>query len=390
MLNTAIAYTSEKEPVTAARELRDQIEAGMDGGGEIDALILFASPEYDQPALLRAVVDTCKPKTLVGASSAGEFTSGSRGTGLACALALRSDELLFSAGVGHGVGADRQRAAQQIAKSFRGATVTTHPHRSALVMTDALAGYADDLVDQLTLATAGQYQFFGGGAGDDAQFRRTQVFHGTEALSDAAVALEILSKKPIGIGVGHGWLPAGPAMRVTEIRGSTIVSLNGEPAADAFAHHAQETGQAFDRSAPLPFFLHNILGVDTGSGHRLRVPLAIDQEGAVTCASAVPLHAKIHIMKTDTASAVEAAKRATHSAVSALDGSKPKTALFFDCVATRLRIGEAFGLELDALARELGPTASYLGCNTHGQIARAEGQFGGFHNCTAVVCVLPE
>jgi hypothetical protein len=44
---------------------------------------------------------------------------------------------------------------------------------------------------------------------------------------------------------------------------------------------------------------------------------------------------------------------------------------------------------LSALASALGPTP-YAGCNTYGQIARAEGQFGGFHNCTAVVCVLPE
>ena len=27
---------------------------------------------------------------------------------------------------------------------------------------------------------------------------------------------------------------------------------------------------------------------------------------------------------------------------------------------------------------------------SYGQIARADGQFSGFHNCTAVVCVLPE
>ncbi|MDP9149737.1 MAG: hypothetical protein M3O36_07340 [Myxococcota bacterium] len=238
MLNTAIAYTAEKKVAAAARHLRHQIEAGMNGGAQIDALILFASPEYDQPALLRAVGDICKPKTLVGGSSAGEFTSGTHGTGLACALALRSDELLFSAGVGHGVGADRQRAAQQIAKSFRGPTVTTHPHRSALVMTDALAGYADDLVDQLTLATAGQYQFFGGGAGDDAQFRRTHVFHNTEALSDealsdAAVALEILSKKPLGIGVGHGWLPAGPVMRGPSPGGSARPKAEGRSPASA-------------------------------------------------------------------------------------------------------------------------------------------------------------
>jgi hypothetical protein len=388
MLDTAIAYTPDLDVEAAARDLASQIEqGGLDG---IDALILFASPQYDQPALLRAVVDRCKPKILVGASSAGEFTSQGRGTGLACALALRSDEILFASAVGQEVGADRARAASSIARSFRGSSVATHPHRAALVMTDALAGYADDLVDQLTLATSGQYQFFGGGAGDDAQFRHTRVFHGTEAMSDAAVALEILSRKPLGIGVGHGWLPASPAMRVTEVRGATLVSLDGEPAADAFAAHAERTGQTLDRSAPISFFLHNILGIDTGSGHRLRVPLSIGADGSVLCASELPLHAKVHIMKTDAASAIDAAKRATQSAVSALQGAKPKTALFFDCVATRLRIGEAFGLELDALSRELGPTASYLGCNTHGQIARAPGQFNGFHNCTAVVCVLPE
>jgi hypothetical protein len=31
----------------------------------------------------------------------------------------------------------------------------------------------------------------------------------------------------------------------------------------------------------------------------------------------------------------------------------------------------------------------HAGCNTFGQIARGEGQFSGFHNCTAVVCIIP-
>jgi hypothetical protein len=62
--------------------------------------------------------------------------------------------------------------------------------------------------------------------------------------------------------------------------------------------------------------------------------------------------------------------------------------LFFDCVATRLRMGTDFGFELQSVANLLGD-AQLVGCNTYGQIARAEGQFGGFHNCTAVVMVLP-
>lgn len=94
-------------------------------------------------------------------------------------------------------------------------------------------------------------------------------------------------------------------------------------------------------------------------------------------------------MKTTTESAVLAAEQATRAALQALGGRRPSGALVFDCVATRLRMGRAFDEELKACASLLEP-AGFVGCNTYGQIARAEGQFGGFHNCTAVVCVLPQ
>ncbi len=389
MNKSAVVYTSAEGSADAGRDLCEQISRALDGD-EPDAIVLFASPRYDHVPLLESLQSTCKPRILVGASSAGEFTSASRGQGLACALALRSDEMELSVGIGRNLEADRAAAARQIVSSFRGLGVRDFAYRSALVMTDALAGHADDLVDQLTIATSGKYQFFGGGAGDDASFKRTQVFFGTEAFSDSAVALEILSRKPLGVGVGHGWEPASEGMRVTQVRGSVLVSLNGAPAIEAFEDHARATGQSFDRSDPLPYFLHNIIGIETTTGHRLRVPLMALDDGSVACASEIPMGAKVHIMRTTTSSAVDAATRATRAAIAGLQGHRPRTALFFDCVATRLRMGDAFGLELQSLAELLGPGASYLGCNTHGQIARAEGQFGGFHNCTAVVCVFPE
>jgi hypothetical protein len=295
----------------------------------------------------------------------------------------------FSCGFATGLTRDRAAAAREMVKRFRGLGAHPYPYRAALVLTDALAGHADDLVDQLTLATSGRYQFFGGGAGDNAQFRRTQVFYGTQALSDAAVAVEILSRKPLGVGVAHGWKPASSPMRVTEVTGMTLVSLNGMPAVEAFEEHARATGQTFDRAAPLPFFLHNIVGIETAEGHRLRVPLAVLDGGAVACAAEIPQGAKINIMRTNAQSAAESAARATRAAVDALHGNKPQAALFFDCVATRIRLGDMFGLELQSVEDTLGAGTPFVGCNTHGQIARAEGQFGGFHNCTAVVCVFP-
>lgn len=388
MVESIIAYSKSSDARGAATDLAARVTDGL-CGQPADALIVFASPVHDHPTLLEELTSQTRARVIVGASSAGEFTSAGRGENAACVLALRSDEIEFSAAIGRGLAKDPSGAARAIASSFRGMNDTgAFPYRTALVFTDALAGYADRFVDELTLATSGKYQFVGGGAGDNAEFRRTPVFHNQEVVADAAVALEILSKKPIGIGVGHGWEPASAPMRVTEAVGNRIVSLNSLPARDLFVRHAESTGQTLDVAAPIPFFLHNILGIETGSSHRLRVPLQILGDGSVACAAEVPTGALVHIMRSNAASAAEAASRAAAAAVGGLHGNPAKVALFFDCVATRLRLGDAFGFELESLAKELG-AAPFVGCNTHGQIARAEGQFGGFHNCTAVVCAFP-
>jgi hypothetical protein len=351
------------------------------------ALITFAGPNYDHKKLVDILTASFPAAVLVGSSSAGEFGPSGVSEGVVC-LGLSGDDVDFNASVGTGIKADVAAAASQIVSSFRATNQNRRPFRSALVLTDALAGHASGLVDELTLATGGRYSFFGGGAGDNAQFKKTTVFWGKKVLSDAAVALEILSDKPIGIGAVHGWEPASDAMRVTEARGMSIVSIDGFPARDAFERHAVETNQQLNADQPIPFFLHNVIGIRSSAGHRLRVPLAIDQEGAVVCASEVPTGSIVQIMHSTNPSAVDAAKRAARSAMTALGNNRAEAGLFFDCVATRLRLGDDFGMELAAVKDAL-PSIPFTGCNTHGQIVRAEGQFEGFHNCTAVVCLFP-
>ena len=386
MTEVAAGHTSAKDPAVAVKELAAQIREQMQGPP--DALVVFASSDYDAPALLRGLQAEINPGFLVGSSSAGEFAHGSAGVGSASALAIRSGEMKFSVGIGHGVSRDGRTAARELVSAFQGIE-GEYPYRAALVMSDALAGHAEALVEELTLRTSGRYVLAGGGAGDDARFAQTHVFLGTEVHTDAAVALEILSHKPIGVGVGHGWEPASPAMRATEVDGMRLVGLNGQPAIEAFHAHAAEQGKPFNDDDPMPYFLHNILGIATGDGYRLRVPLAVHEDGSVTCAAEIPEHAQVHIMRTTNASAALSAARATDHALAALGGHAPAAALFFDCVATRLRLGEDFADELDTVLARMEP-AKMVGCNTYGQIARAEGQFSGFHNCTAVVLVLPD
>lgn len=388
MTDSTVVFTKETNSAAAGRDLGRRLREGL-SGHEPDAVIVFASSQHEYVALLEGIHESCRPGALVGCSSAGEFVSGDRGEGSASAVGICSDVMRFTAGLGRNLRADRAVTAKEIAGSFQGLTTHQYPHRAALLLADALAGYTDDFIEQLSLATLGKYRFFGGGAGDDARFTKTHVFFGTEAFTDAAVALEILATKPIGVGVSHGWEPASEPLRVTEANGSTVISLNATSAVEVFEEHAESTGQTFDRADPIPFFLHNVLGIDTGSGYKLRVPLAVLEDGSIGCASDIPAGATVRIMKTTTKSAADAAVRAVNSALADMRGTPPEVALFFDCVATRLRMGGEFGMEMDALQDALGDIP-YVGCNTYGQIARSEGQFSGFHNCTATVALLPD
>lgn len=383
-----IALSDTDDSRRAGAELGCAIRDAFDGAAA-DAVVVFASARHDYNALLQALAREAGTQVIAGSSSAGEFTNRGGGEGQVSALGLRNPEMKFAVGLGQGVSENVRQAARQVVEGFRGVGSAEPGYRSALVMTDALAGHTDALVEELTLRTRGDYRFFGGGAGDDARFATTHVFAGTQSYNNAVCALEILSSKPIGIGVSHGWQPASAGLRVTEAEGARLIGLNSAPALEAFQEFARSTGQHLDTSDPMPFFLHNVLGIRSTEGYRLRVPLGIGENGSILCAAAVPEGSVVYIMKSDAQSAVQAAKQATESALRALAGHKPAAAFVFDCVATRLRLGQTFENELQACSMLLEP-AGFIGCNTYGQIARAEGQFGGFHNCTAVVCVLPE
>ena len=92
--------------------------------------------------------------------------------------------------------------------------------------------------------TGGNYRFFGGGAGDDGLFQTTHVFAGRHARTDAVAALEILSSRPVGVGVAHGWEPAGQGMRVTEAEGNRLVVETRFPLRKAVSGFAPKHGRA--------------------------------------------------------------------------------------------------------------------------------------------------
>ena len=149
---------------------------------------------------------------------------------MACAVAIRSQDLLFTAAVGRGLEHDLDGAARQMVASLQGPAHPEYRYRSALVLVDGLHAPPELLLEQLTLLTDGSYQFFGGGAGDNFAFVNTAVFYDDEAVNDAAVVLEILSHKPLGIGFHHGWSPFSGPMQITGSHRQLVMSIDGRAA----------------------------------------------------------------------------------------------------------------------------------------------------------------
>ena len=82
-------------------------------------------------------------------------------------------------------------------------------------------------------------------------------------LSGAVVSLEVLSKKPLGMGVYHGWRPTDYKHFLTHTEGRRVITIDDRPAIETFQSFAEETRQPFDRSDPQDLFLHNMIGIGT-------------------------------------------------------------------------------------------------------------------------------
>src|SRR5579884_2096055 len=153
MTKIAIAQTQLSESRDAGRALGRHLAETLQTVP--DAVILFASPTYEFSSLLQALKQECRPKCLVGCSSAGEFTHEVQGEGMACALALCSSEMQFTAARGHQLRDNHRQAAEEVVSVFHGISNRSFRYRYALVLVDALAGYTEEFIEQLTLLTAG-------------------------------------------------------------------------------------------------------------------------------------------------------------------------------------------------------------------------------------------
>lgn len=387
---SAVAETG----ATAASEAVADATETLDGQ-TADFAVVFASPEYDYEAVVQTVREETDGATLVGSSSAGEFTEAGPVFESVTVSLVASDDMEFYVGLGEGLGEDLEGAVEDAASTLPD-EVEGYPHQMGINLHDGLVGRGEEIA---MLAYQNQpMAYAGGSAADDLALEETVVFADDEIATDAVALGMIASKKPFAQSVGHGHDALAGSYEVTAAEGSVVDELDGRPAyevwKDAVRDEVQEVyGVDVDELTPEDDAFEELLtryefGIKTGDDeYKVRWPgLTPETDGPLHFATRIPEGTELFVMDSDKDEQVSAAATVTEAALD--DEFQAAGALAFDCVCQAAILGDDFDEAVAAMADVLD--VPLAGMETYGEVSMSEGDMRAYHNTTSSLILLPE
>jgi len=374
--------------------LVEQLRARLAGAPPV-LVAAFASTAQPLGEVVGLLKQAFPGATVLGASTAGEFTERGDAKRSVAAIAVAGD-LKLAAGMGTGLRASPQRTLDEALRQMSDDLYDSYTHRTAILLLDPLAGNGEE-TSLLASAMLGEdVRLVGGAAGDDLKMASTQVALDGHAASDAAVVAIIHSHVPLGIGVSHGHQALSRPLKVTRSVGNVVYQVEDRPAWDVWLEHTRESarergllGTSFSPVDEGAYLLQYEAGLSTGNGFKVRAPLSRAAGGAINFACGIPEGAVIRITESTPERQVASAREAARRARLQLGDSHVAGALVFDCICRKLILGEQFSDAVRRISRELGD-APLAGFETYGEIALDVGEMSGFHNTTSVVLAFPE
>lgn len=369
------------------------------GDSSPDLLIVFSSVKYDQQKMLDGVRSVAPNALLVGSSTSGEITTdGPIKERSVAVMAIKSENIKYSVGVGENISLDPRKAgkiaADEVKKQVGDAL------KAFIMIPDVLAGNGADTVRGVLDSLGAHFPVVGGASGDDFAFKKTYQYVNSKVYSGAVVGLGLSGNFKMGIGVKHGWIPVGQPMKVTKSKGAVIHEINGAPAIKIYEDYfGEEEAKTLRTETLAKLAVTYPLGMKVLGSEELliRDPITVDANGSITCAAEIPEGSEVRLMVGSREEAVKVAKIAAENAVSQLDGSTPKAVIIFNCIARNKLFGDKSGDEINAIQEAIGKDVPLIGFYTYGEQAPLGGEVrnieqcnAAFHNETVVICVLAD
>ncbi|MBV8621013.1 MAG: FIST C-terminal domain-containing protein [Curvibacter sp.] len=342
---------------------------------------------FETPALHEELCRRFPGATILGCSTAGEISAQGVTDGSCVLTAVHFEHTaLRLASTGLAGMEDSRAAGRRLGEALAGAEL-----QAVLVYGPGVAVNGSALVGGLEAALDHRRPITGGLAGDGGAFARTWVMH-RDAVSDhAVVALGLYGRHlRLGHGSAGGWVPFGPARRVTRAQGNVLFELDGEAALTIYKRYLGEHARGLPGSGLLfPFLMED--PAQEGEG-LIRTILAINEaDGSLTLAGEVRQDSFLKLMQASTDRLIDGAERAAELARASWAPESAELAILVSCVGRKMIMGNQVDEEVEAVSGLLGPRAVLCGFYSNGEISPL-GREGAcqLHNQTMTITVLEE
>lgn len=387
-----VSAIAEGSAADVAATLTRAVRAGM-GERDPSLVLVFASTAQPLGGVVGPLSAAFPGASLLGASTAGEFTEARDAKRSTAVFAVAGDFRVFT-GMSGGLAENPESAIRRAIEPLP-SEVVGYPHRTAIMLLDPLAGNGEEATLIAASLLGDSVRLAGGAAGDDLKMESTQVACGKAAHSDAVAIALIFSKSPLGVGVCHGHRPLSGPMRVTRAAGNIVEEIDGLPAwsvwLDATRAHAASRGvdlAAMAKEDEGAYLLRYEAGLAAGNDFKIRAPLSRDARGAIHFACGMPEGTVFRITESVPERQIESAREAALRARMQLGDRPIAGAVVFDCICRNLILEADFIRAVRGISSELGD-APIAGFETYGEIALDAGDLSGFHNTTSVVLAFP-
>jgi hypothetical protein len=392
-----VGMSRHHNPNVAGREAADQAleKAGV---SKADFVFMFASINYDQPSLVRAVREITGGVPLAGCSAEGTINGDDADeSGFSVVVtAISSDDLHWSNGIETGLEDDPRAVGQRVAQKLL-------PHLSA--DTIGLFVFPDGLIDYLAPFFVGLEEnlpsdqflpMWGGGAGNN-NFNvgePTYQYCDDEVISGGVSYALLSGNARAGWAISHGLVPIGSARTVTRSQENVIFEIDGKPAIEVLKEYLPEGALAEDRdwmryavslalTTKAPNYMKDEEYVVRG------VPAVRMADGSIIVQTEVPEGTSVWFSSRDKEKITSGFDRMSQQIKEQLGGERPNLVFQFECLTRgKFLFREQEKLQvLKRLRQSVGPEVPWAGFYTSGEIGPVE-EHNLRHLYTSVVLAL--
>ncbi len=276
----------------------------------------------------------------------------------------------------------------QLDKELASQLTDAHISNSAFLAIDGTSPGVDTFVSSLYNYLGPDVKVIGGGSGHHDFSQKGSIITAQGCLSNAA--LLIFQPEPFVACFRHGWEPVAGPFLITGSEGTTINSINYQPALPFYAKVLkQHSNIDIDEQQFVQAASHYPFGMEQlDSEFLVRDPLQFTAD-SIECAGDIPTNTMVYILNADTDELINAAEDAAAQLTQELSTryltEENNYVFVIDCISRLVVMGEKFPLELKAIRNNLPEKALIIGVLSIGEVTNSSQGTIQFLNKTTVI-----